>query len=120
MKQVSFYEMVPVLKAAGEVYLCPPRQSKKNKASSKQGTEKYSTCWHKHGPDKEHDNESHIHIVPGITARTCTIISEYMRYKIQPRCPCKQERALKILLIHAIKKALQAVETDIIKSMELH
>ena len=29
VQQVSFYERVPVLKAAGEAYLCPPRQSTK-------------------------------------------------------------------------------------------
>ena len=64
-----------------EAYLCMPRKITKNNAPSKQGTEQYSTCWHKHEPDKKHDNESHIHTVPGITARTYTIISEYMRYK---------------------------------------
>ena len=31
----SHYEMVPVLKAAGEAYLCPTRQSTKNKAPGK-------------------------------------------------------------------------------------
>ena len=32
----------------------------------------------------KHDNESNIHTVPGITARTYTLISEYMRYKYNP------------------------------------
>ena len=31
----SLYEVVPVLKATGEAYLCPPRQSTKNKAPGK-------------------------------------------------------------------------------------
>ena len=31
----SLYEVVPVLKAAGEAYLCPLRQSTKNKAPEK-------------------------------------------------------------------------------------
>ena len=31
----SLYEVVTVLKAAGEAYLCPPRQSTKNKAPGK-------------------------------------------------------------------------------------
>ena len=32
----------------------------------------------------KHDNESHLHIVPRIIARTYTIIYEYMRYKHNP------------------------------------
>ena len=60
---------------------------KKNNASSKQGTELYCTCWHKYEPDKNYDNESHIHAMPGITTRTYIIISEYMRYKYNPNAP---------------------------------
>ena len=36
---------------------------------------------------KKHDNGSHIHTMPRITARTYTIISEYMRYKFNPNAP---------------------------------
>ena len=41
-------------------------------------------CWHEHETDKQHDNESHIHVVPAITARICAMISEYIRYKCNP------------------------------------
>ena len=39
----------------------------------------------------KHDNESHIHTMPGITARTYTIISEYMRYKYNPNSPVNRK-----------------------------
>ena len=58
--------------------------------------------------------------MPGIIARTYTIISEYMRYKYNPNSPSKRGRALKICLIHAIKEALQVAKANIIKYMELH
>ena len=74
-----------------EAYLCSLRQSTKNNASSKQGTEQYSTCWHKHEPGKKNDNESHINTVSGIKARTYTIIYEYMRYKYNPNAPVNKK-----------------------------
>ena len=41
-----------------------------------------------------------------------------MRYKYNPNSPCKWGRALKIYLIHEIKKALQVAKANIIKYME--
>ena len=40
---------------------------------------------------KRDNDESHIHAVPGITARTYTIISEYMRYKYNPNAPINRK-----------------------------
>ena len=40
---------------------------------------------------KRDNDESHIHVVPGIIARTYTIISEYMRYKYNPNAPINRE-----------------------------
>ena len=57
----------------------------------KKGLNNICSCWNKHEPDKQHDNESHIHIVPGITAKTYTIISEYMRYKYNPDAPVNRK-----------------------------
>ena len=105
----------------GEAYLCPPRKSTKNDSvSSKQGTKPYSTCWHKHEPDKRYNDESHIHVVPGITARTYTIISEYMRYKYNPNAPIHGEGLTKSDWYMQIIKVLQVAKVVIIKYLELH
>ena len=45
---------------------------------------------------QKYNEGSHIHVVPGITARTYTIMSEYMRYKYSPNAPYKRGRAHKI------------------------
>ena len=46
-----------------------------------------------------------MHVVPGITAKTYTIISEYMRYKYNPNAPYKWGRAHKILLIYVNQRS---------------
>ena len=58
--------------------------------------------------------------MPGITAMTYTIISEYVKYKYNPNAPYKREGLAKSDRYMQIKEALQADKADIIKYMELH